>query len=192
MTAAGVLRAIPTLLATRRFFQRQERFDRGFLAGGYQAVVKPYESLGGDVAERFGPLIQEAFLTVESNYFRTIFAASLAKLDLLTAFPEASDQSLLASLPPLRHLAPVRAVQELPVRDDDRLDEVITRFRYHYRQGLDLCLPRWDEDREFVTRMLRELPSTAATESRRPLRSSAGCGLPASAVVASPRAAAET
>jgi phosphohistidine swiveling domain-containing protein len=166
VTVAGVLRAIPTLLATRRFFQRQGRFDRRFLAGGYQAVVEPYEPLGGDVEERFGPLIQEAFLTVESNYFRTIFAASLAKLDLLTAFPEASEQSLLASLPPLRHLAPVRAVQELPARDADRLDEVITRFRYHYRQGLDLCLPRWDEDRDFVTGMLRELPPPVAAEPR--------------------------
>ena len=31
VTARGVVRAIPTLLATRRFFRRQERFDRQFL-----------------------------------------------------------------------------------------------------------------------------------------------------------------
>ena len=166
VTARGVVRAIPTLLATRRFFRRQERFDRQFLSGGYEELVQQYEALGEDAEERFVPLIQRAFCTVETNYFRTIFAASLAKLDLLTAFPEASDQSLLAALPPLRHTKPVRTVQELPVRDDDRLNEVITQFGHHYRQGLDLCLPRWNEDRTFVMRMLRELPPTTTVDPR--------------------------
>ncbi|MHB0960330.1 MAG: PEP/pyruvate-binding domain-containing protein [Pirellulaceae bacterium] len=166
VTARGVLRAIPTLLATRRFFHRQALFDCRFLAGGYEELVQPYDPPGEDAEAQFLPLIHGAFCTVESNYFRTIFAASLAKLDLLTAFPEASDQSLLASLPPLRHTKPVRTVQELAVRADERIEDVITQFAHHYRQGLDLCLPRWDEDRAFVTRMLRELPPSATVDSR--------------------------
>jgi pyruvate,water dikinase len=87
-------------------------------------------------------------------------------MDLLTAFPQACDQSLLASLPPLRHMEPVKRVQALSVRDAEQLSDIVTEFRHHYRQGLDICFPRWDEDRQFVLQMLRELPSSEVPDTR--------------------------
>ena len=119
-----------------------------------------------DLEARVERLIRQDFATTDSNYFRTIFATSLAKLDLLTAFPQADDQSLLTSLPPLRHLAPVRQVQSLADRGDRQLNEVVDRFSHHYRLGLDICFPRWDEDREFVIQLLRDLPSASAVDTR--------------------------
>jgi pyruvate,water dikinase len=84
----------------------------------------------------------------------------------LTAFPEARNQSLLASLPPLRHMEPVKRVQALGVRDAEQLSNIVTEFRHHYRHGLDICLPRWDEDRQFVLQMLRDLPSSEVPDTR--------------------------
>jgi phosphohistidine swiveling domain-containing protein len=166
VTVRSVLRAIPTVFATQLFFRRQLRLCRRFMAGGFEKMVQHYEPIGEDAEGKFRQLVQQEFLTTETIYFRTIFAASLAKLDLLTTFPQASDQSLLASLPPLRHMGPLRLVQALQSRDADSLAHIVTKFRHHYRQGLDICFPRWDEDRAFVIRMLQELPSLATTNTR--------------------------
>ena len=166
VTFGRVLRALPTVLAIGKFFRQVETVDRDFLGGGFQKLARVYELKGDnyqncDNCEKaFESLIHDAFFITECRYFRTIFAASLAKLDLLTTFPQANDQSLLASLPPLRHMDPLRCVQEMAHRDANELDRVVSQYRHHYRRGLDVCLPRWDEDREFVTRMLRDLPPT--------------------------------
>lgn len=160
VTVGRILRAIPSVLATRRFFQRQLQISRRFAEGEAAEMLRPYESIGDDIENKFRQLVERDFVTIETSYFRTIFAASLAKMDLLTAFPQASDQSLLTSLPPLRHMEPVRRVQALRVRDAEQLSDIVTEFRYHYRQGLDICFPRWDEDRQFVLQLLRELPAS--------------------------------
>jgi len=158
VTVGRVLRAVPTVLAIGKFFRQVETVDREFLEGGFRNLTRAYEPVGDNCENTFGSLIHEAFFTTECRYFRTIFAASLAKLDLLTTFPQANDQSLLASLPPLRHMDPLRCVHEMAHRDANELARVVARYRHHYRQGLDICLPRWDEDCEFVTRMLQDLP----------------------------------
>lgn len=157
-----VCRALRTVWAIKKFFRRQEQFDREFLADGFWRLSRAYEAIDGEVEAAFGRLIQDAFLTTEYHYFRTIFAVSLAKLDLLTAFPQANNRSLLACLPPLRHMDPVRAVRSLPARDERALQTVVTEFRHHYRQGLDILFPRWDEDQAFVVRMLGELSQSSS------------------------------
>jgi pyruvate,water dikinase len=166
LTFGRLLRAIPTLLSTRRFFHRQLYLGRRLIDGGFEKMTQPYEPIADDVEGKFRQLVQGELLAIESNYFRTIFAAFLAKMDLLTTFPQAANQSLLASLPPLRHMEPVRLVQAHPDRDADRLSDIVTRFRHHYRQGLDIRFPRWDEDRQFVMQMLRDLPATDLPDTR--------------------------
>lgn len=158
LTPLGILRAAPTLWALGKFFRRQQRFDDEFLHGGFDRLLAPYrDAPAGDLAT-FRRLVERDFLITEGNYFRTIFAASLAKLDFASAFPEIDHRLLVSALPPLRHMAPVRDVQSLARRDDDSLDEIIGRYRHHYRLGLDLRHPRWDEDRAFVREMLRQCP----------------------------------
>jgi phosphohistidine swiveling domain-containing protein len=175
VTPLRVCRALRTVWAVKKFFRQQEQFDRSFLAHGFWELSRPYEAIGGDVEGAFGRLVQEDFLSTEYHYFRTIFAVSLAKLDLLTAFPQANNRSLLAGLAPLRHMDPVRAVRNLRARDERSLQTVITQFRHHYRQGLDIRFPRWDEDRSFVMRMLRDLPQTASTPSQDEFHSALAC-----------------
>ena len=89
MTAFGLLRAIPTLFAIRSFFRNQEQLVRQFLAGGFDVIERKYEPISGDIGSAFRELVEQDYFTTESNYFRTIFAASFAKLDFKMSFPEA-------------------------------------------------------------------------------------------------------
>jgi pyruvate,water dikinase len=111
-------------------------------------------------------LIETDYFRIESTYFRTIFATSLAKLDFMSSFADADYGSLVSALPPLRHVEPVRMVQGMQDRTPEQISRVIDSFRHHYRIGLDLIYPRWDEDRPFVQRMLAELPASAGTDPR--------------------------
>lgn len=166
VTPATVMRAIPTLLSLRRFFRRQQLVAEQTLAQKCRDVTSRYDPIPDDVESAFRHLVERDYLQLEYNYFRTIFAASLAKLDFLGSFPSADYSALVAALPPLRHMAPVRDVQTMPARTDDRLGEVIGRYRHHCRLGLDILFPRWDEDQTFVTRMLASLPDSAGDDPR--------------------------
>ena len=166
VTPRRVLRAIPTLLAVRRFFKRQQSEGEELLKRGPKSLLQTYESTSRDIESEFRELIETDFIQVESTYFRTIFAASLAKLDFVSSFPGADYGSLVAALPPLRHVAPVRAVQAMQRRTPERLSDVIDTYRHHYRMGLDLIFPRWDEDREFVAEMLGALPAPGGKDPR--------------------------
>ena len=157
VTPKGVWNALATLMALPRFFRNQERFDTAFLSGGFEPIVQKYEWLSADPATEFRQLVENEFLVTESNYFRTIFAMSLAKMDFTSTFPETDYGKLVAALPPLRHMLPVRAVEQLATCDEASLEAIVDQYRHHYRQGLDVRFPRWDEDREFVVDMLRGL-----------------------------------
>ena len=52
-----------------------------------------------DVDRSFRELVEQDYLTTEVNYFRTIFCASLAKLDFTDSFPHADYSQLVAALP---------------------------------------------------------------------------------------------
>jgi pyruvate,water dikinase len=161
-----VLQAIPTLLGMKSFFRRQEARAEQLLAGGFDRLEQHDQSPPTTVESTFRNLVERDYFHMEGNYFRTIFAASLAKLDFMSSFPEADYGSLVAALPPLRHMAPVRAVQEISHRTDERLAEVVTKYRHHCRLGLDVLFPRWDEDQTFVLRMLRSLPASGGEDPR--------------------------
>ena len=161
-----IVRAIPTLFALGKFFKRQVAFDRRFLETGFAAIERQHSPLRPDVETAFRELIERDFVETECNYFRTIFAASLAKMDFTSSFPDADYRMLVSALPPLRHMEPVRAVRSLSACDDENLDGIVEKYRHHYRRGLDICFRRWDEDDVFVQRMLRSLPSHESENGR--------------------------
>ncbi|MEX2287412.1 MAG: PEP/pyruvate-binding domain-containing protein [Planctomycetaceae bacterium] len=166
ITVSGILRAVPILWALSRFFRRQRRFDEHFLASGFAGILRQYDATPAGSPSAFRELIERDFFATESNYFRTIFATSLAKLDFASAFPDVDHRLLVSALAPLRHMEPVRAVQALINRDDKSLDEIVAKYRHHCRLGLDVRFPRWDEDRAFVQNMLRNLPSSGGADPR--------------------------
>jgi pyruvate,water dikinase len=101
-------------------------------------------------------LIFEDYRLTETNYFRTIFAASLAKLDFKQAFPIADYAALVGALPPMRHYEPTRLLREMAARGETDVTPLLTRFRHRSRRELDIRVPRWDEDRAWVEDLLRQ------------------------------------
>src|SRR5207247_7607793 len=82
------------------------------------------------------------------------------------AFPEADYAALVAGLPALRHMSPLRALRDLAARVDHDVTPVLRQFRHHYRQGLDLIKPRWDEERDYIETLLGDLPASVGTDPR--------------------------
>lgn len=177
-TLGGLLRALPTARAMTRIFAEQEAFDRRFLdpasPDGIEAIVArwkdvPVGASADALAKRLGELVDGPFRTTELGYFRTIFCASIAKLDFKDGFPQADVVALSAGLPELRHLAPTRALREAARRGATDVTEIIARFGHHSRRELDLRAPRWDEDRGFVEELLAQYrKGAAAGEDPRP------------------------
>lgn len=99
MTLLGVLRSLPTLWAIPAIWKRQERFDRTFLAGGFEALMRRHEPLPSDPEAGFRELIHTDYQITETNYFRTIYCASLAKIAFLESFPDADYPALVSALP---------------------------------------------------------------------------------------------
>lgn len=182
VTPLGVLRALPTLLAVPGIWRRQERFDRAFLAGGAEALLRRHARLPDDLAGGFGRLIREDYRVVETHYFRTIFCASLAKLAFLESFPDADYPALVAALPPLRHLEPTRRMREMAARGERDVAALQREFPHRGRRELDLSAPRWDEDPAWVAGLLREQHRAPAGADPRPAyeraRAAALAGLP--------------
>lgn len=158
VTLRTVIKALPTLLAIDSIWKKQERFDRSFLAVGFDALIRSFETESDDETV-LGRLIHETYLTTESNYFRTIYCASLAKLDFKSSYPDADYAALVGGLPPLRHLEPARAMRAMSARHETDVAPLLERFRHHSRRELDIRAPRWDEDREWVERLLSQAPS---------------------------------
>ena len=154
MTLGGLMRALPTALALPGVYRRQEAFARRFLDGGYEELAGPYEPLPADPRERFGDLVRDAYYRTELGYYRTIYCASIAKLEFCDAFPDADYPALVAGLPPLAHLEPTRVLRAMAERGERDVGPVLERFRHHSRRELDLSYPRWDEDRGFVEELL--------------------------------------
>lgn len=160
----GLLRALPTLWAVRSFFHRQAKDAKELLAGGFDVIEQKYDPLPDDIETAFRTLIEHDYFTVESCYFRTIFAASLAKLDFKMSFPDADYASLVAALPAMRHMAPVRALHQLAARGERDIRPLLRQFRHQSCQGLDIQLPRWDEDQAFVEALLDHLPASVGAD----------------------------
>jgi pyruvate,water dikinase len=166
VSAVSVIRALPVILAIGRLLNRQDAADDAFLSSGFDAIDRKYDPLPADVDRSFRELVEQDYLTTEVNYFRTIFCASLAKLDFTESFPKADYARLVAALPEMRHLAPTRAIREMAHRQDLNVDALLRRFRHHSRRELDLRAPRWDEDRAFVEQLVASYRGSAGDDPR--------------------------
>lgn len=166
VTLLGILGALPTILAIESIWKKQERFDREFLAREFETLSRPYATVGPDVDTAFGRLVRETYWITESNYFRTIYCTSLAKLDFKNSYPDTDYTSLVGGLPPLRHLEPTLALREMAARGETDLTPLLARFGHHSRRELDIRAPRWDEDREWVGQLLQRSSSRIASDSR--------------------------
>ncbi len=164
-TLAGCLRALPTVLRIPGIWRRQDHFNRSFLAGGFDQLLARPERIPADVTPAFRQLITGAYWTTESNYFRTIFCVTLAKIAFLEAFPDADFPALVSALPPMTHLDPTRALRELAA---GRMEptQFLQRFGHHSRRELDLRCPRWDEDPEWVQSLLNGQTNAAGTDPK--------------------------
>ena len=163
-----ILKAIPTGLAIPKFFRKQEAFDREFLAGAFQNLTRRYEVIPDDVDTAFKTLIERDYKLTETQYFRTIFAASVAKLDFHDAFPDTDYTALVAALPEMTHLAPTRALRSMARNGETDITPLLKEFRHHSRRELDIRTPRWDEDHEFVTELLDQYRKGTIENDPRP------------------------
>ncbi|MFN5963108.1 MAG: PEP/pyruvate-binding domain-containing protein [Verrucomicrobiota bacterium] len=154
VTAWTVLRALPTIIAAPSLMKRQDVFDSDFLEGGFEQMAARFADPGSHPHQSLETLINTLYRTTETNYFRTIFCASLAKLLFMEAFPGADYPALVAALPPLRHLEPTLMIRRMQTDGAPDPDALMRRFPHRSRRELDLRTPRWDEDRPWVEALL--------------------------------------
>jgi pyruvate,water dikinase len=166
VTLGGVIRVLPTLLSIPAVWRKQDRFDQTFLAGGFDALTRKYEAIPADIDSAFHGLIHEAYRVTESNYFRTIFCASLAKLAFTEAFPDADYPALVSALPAMRHLDPTRMLRRMAARGETDIAPLLERFAHRSRRELDISAPRWDEDRDWVAALLQRHSAAAGSDPR--------------------------
>lgn len=166
VTLRGILRALPTMLAIPAIWRKQERFDREFLAHGFDALARKFALVPGDAESALERLIHEAYWITESNYFRTIYCASLAKLDFMEAFPQADYAALVSALPPMKHLDPTLILRGMAERGETDIAPLLERFAHRSRRELDLRAPRWDEDTEWVKQLLEEYSTSPRADPR--------------------------
>jgi phosphohistidine swiveling domain-containing protein len=164
VTVAGIVHALPTIFAIRRFFRERELESRALLNGAFDDIERRHDLPSDDVETAFRTLIERDYFRVESAYFRTVFAVSLAKLDFKMSFPEADYASLVAALPELRHLAPLRAIREMTRRGERDVAGLVRLFRHHSRLGIDVLAPRWDEDQAFLATLFENPLESAAVD----------------------------
>ena len=166
VTLLGVLRSLPTVFAVPAIWKKQARFDREFLAGGFAALIQKHEPLPASPDTAFRELIQHDYRLTETNYFRTIYCASLAKLTFLESFPDADYPALVSALPAMRHLDPTHALREMTARGETDIAPLLQRFAHRSRRELDLRAPRWDEDHEWVSTLLKQHSQAAGSDPR--------------------------
>lgn len=166
MTLRGIVRALPTLLAIPAIWRRQARFDDGFLNGGFDTLLGKHAPLPVDLDSAFRELILQDYRITESNYFRTIYCASLAKLAFMDTFPDADYPALVSGLPAMKHLEPTLALRAMAARGDTDIAPLLQRFAHRSRRELDIRAPRWDEDSEWVQTLLKQHSGAAGNDPR--------------------------
>jgi phosphohistidine swiveling domain-containing protein len=145
-----IVRALPSIFAIERVWKSQDAFDQSLLDGGFDALEEKYRTVPADAIAGLRELIENGYRVVETNYFHTIFCASLAKMDFTEAFPDADYAALVSGLPELKHFEPVRVMAGMKQRGEHDIGPLLERFRHLSRRELDIRTPRWDEDRAWV------------------------------------------
>jgi phosphohistidine swiveling domain-containing protein len=166
VTWRGILRALPVGLAIGSMWKQQARFDREFLNGGFEELMREYAEVPADATAQLDRLVHHAYRITETNYFRTIFCASLAKLDFMEAFPEADYPALVAALPPMRHLDPTLEFRRMAERGETDIAPLLKRFAHRSRRELDIRAPRWEEDAEWVRQLLAQASGAGGADPR--------------------------
>lgn len=184
-TPVGVwtlVRAIPTLLAAGGTLRRQQRRDRALLAAtpAAPAATRLRDLDDARLLERWTALVDGTHLVVEENYFRTIFCTSIAKQEVksLLADRPVSYAALVGGLGGLTHFRCAQALWEVGNGGPGSLASFLARYGYHSRRELDLRVPRWSEEPEFVAELargLRETESPAARQARQQARFAEEC-----------------
>lgn len=160
-TPWNMIKIVPTALAIRRFIQQQTAASLSLLNGGYEIIHRRYEVVPDDPETTFEALIEGDYLNFETNYFRTIFALSLAKLDFKHFFPNVNFPALMSNLAEVRHTAPMRRIEQMAQLDAFDPHALLAEFGHHYHVGLDICHPRWDEDQQYVESLLNHVNCTS-------------------------------
>jgi phosphohistidine swiveling domain-containing protein len=170
LSLRSILRAIPTLRAIGRVYAESLAHNQRFLDEVFPRLAEAYEQppVPEDLTESLRRLIEDCYQQTETTYFRTIYLSTIAKTDLLEAFPDVDYPALVSALPQLEHLAPTRVLQEMAQRGEEGLEAVMQRFRHHSRRELDLRCPRWDEDPDHVRELLEHFKDGAAGSDPRP------------------------
>lgn len=169
-----IARALPTVFGIDRFFKLQMKAGETLLARRTASLAVPKKTQDTLAAcattqatsTEFRNLIEHDYFEVESTYFRTVFAVSLAKLDFKMAFPECDYGPLVTGLPPLRHMEPQRRILQMKARGEGKLKALVREFRHHCRWGVDVIHPRWDEDMAFVESLFEMTFETSHRDTR--------------------------
>lgn len=161
VTPWNLIKVLPTVFAIRRFLKRQMSVSISFLNGSCEKNRRNYEFIPQDASQVFRTLMEEDYLQFETNYFRTIFALSLAKLEFKYFFPNAGFSALMSNLPEVRHTAPLRRIEQMVRTNSIDRTALLADFGHHYHIGLDICHPRWDEDPEYVELLLQRASADA-------------------------------
>ncbi len=159
ITPWSILRAIPTALAAARVIRVQAARDLRLLDDDLTSLFEiDFRALGdGDLVWLFSELVEKTYLTVEENYFRTIFCTSIAKQDLKTFVEDKplSYTKLVGGLNHLRHFECAQALWDLANRNVGSMESFLKQYGHHSRRELDLRVPRWSEDPETVRDLAR-------------------------------------
>ncbi len=176
-TVTGVLRALPTLFALKRNYRERLGQNQAFLTQ-FEERKAPFDISAADIAalddeaflRSYAELIEDLYRDTETSYFYTIYNTSNSKLDFKPCFEKVNalaggsldEPTLLTGLQNLSHLRPmkdlhavVEAVHQRGGEIDDALvAEFAHRWRHHGRRELDIRVPRWDQDHDYVRDML--------------------------------------
>ena len=169
VSLCSMLKAIPTVLAVRQELAGQEARDHTLLAADLgQWFERDPRRLGDpELLEGFRGLVEHAYLTIEKNYFRTIFCLSIAKLNLKAVVKglPISYAKLVGGLEDLKHFECAQALWELANRNLGTLESHLLLYGHHSRRELDLRIPRWSEEAGFVREMAQKLVGTESPEA---------------------------
>ncbi len=156
VTPWRLIKILPTVLAVRRYLRKQISATTRYLNAGYDAIDQLQVPDSADIDAHFRKLIEYHYFHLECNYFRTIFALSLVKMDFKHFFPDADYPALMSALPDVKHSAPLRMMQQMVERGQTDVTSLQNAFRHHYHLGLDIRHPRWDEDPDHVQLLLQQ------------------------------------
>jgi phosphohistidine swiveling domain-containing protein len=177
---ANILRVLPSLVSIAQRLANQHRDGETLLRTGSEILQSRYAPPSTEnpnqILANFRRLVEVDYRKIETTYFRIIFTTVLARLDFTTSFPDADYLQLMTALPEPRYIAAMRELNSAKARGASDLKPWVQRIAHHSPHGLDICLPRWDEEdgmfREMVQRSI-DTPPQDSTPAHKQARAAA-------------------